>query len=129
MNIQFGSTVAGLMLQKILLNDPKSYGKVATVISELHKTLNFLTECSDWRMYDYMWNLIVKDYRKRAKEIDMALDALTHLQTTITGICRQKRREYLIDNATLGKRRTAKLAEEHKAYLDEFRERVKQYEK
>ena len=80
-------------------------------------------------MYDHLWGLIGKDFKERAKNKDLSENLSTHLQTTITGILRQKRREYMIVKGGLSKKQTDKLTEEYKKHYNEFVEKRNTYEK
>ena len=63
----FGVSNAGLVLQDMLsspsLENKKYKRKIGCIVSELNETLGFLYSSPNWRMYEYLWNIINKDFK------------------------------------------------------------------
>jgi len=99
---RFGTSVAGLVLEDLLKehNVTKSR-QVNSMIVDLHEGLNFLYDAPNKRVYQGMWNLWYEEFKRRANALRLPDIVKDHLLATIVGLCRQKRREYMINRGGL----------------------------
>ena len=126
-NTPYGVSRAGAVLVEIIQNH-KDKKKISSIIHELHGILNFIYGSHNRQMYHSLWVGINKDFRKRALDLNLPQDISNYFQSTIVGILRQKRREYMINRGGLNKKRTEKLIEEYTSHYKEFIEKAKELE-
>jgi len=124
----YGVSSAGLVLQH-MLSQPENERykrKIGCLIAELHETLDFLYGSPNRRMYEHIWIMLNKDIRARARGMELPTPIAEHLQSTITGILKQRRREFMINRGGLSKRQTEKLRQEYKEHYDRFQQKAKE---
>lgn len=121
---RFGVSVAGLVLEDLLKIHTKKTRRINSMIDDLHDGLNFLYDAPNNRVYESMWKSWVKDFKKRTMDLELSEIIRTHCLTTVVGICRQKRREYMINKGGLGKKQRAKVLEEYNTYYNNFVEKT-----
>lgn len=124
-NTPYGVSRAGVVLID-MLKDHREKKKIGSMIAELHDALNFIYKAHNTGMYHALWLGIREDFKNRASNINLPQKIANHLQSTITGILRQKRREYLISRGGLSKKQTNKLKEEYKKHYDDFLDKARE---
>jgi len=124
-NTPYGVSRAGVVLIKMLQGHRDSR-KIGTMIAELHDALNFIYKAHNTAMYHSLWLGINRDFKNRASNLNLQQKISNHLRSTITGILRQKRREYLINRGGLSKKKINKLKEEYKKHYDDFLDKARE---
>jgi len=122
---QFGKSVAGLTLEKLVKEHNISRRKKATIgktIEDLNKGMSFIKHGEDTRLYERFWQLWVKDVENRAKALQLPQDLETHLLATINGLGKQHRRLFNIvhNRKRLGKKRVERLRGVLRKYNKKF---------
>jgi hypothetical protein len=125
-DIPYGISSAGLVLNELVRNNKHDKKRVSHIIEQLYSILNFIYDSCDKGTYGCLWLGIKKDFMGRVKNSNINNNTREYLETTVIGILRQKRREYLIIKGNLGKRATAELKESNKKHYDNFVEKAKE---
>jgi hypothetical protein len=121
---RFGVSVAGLILEDLLIEHNIKSRNVNAMIADLHSGLNFLYDAPDKQIYESMWISWRQCFVRRARKLGLPQIIETHLLTTIVGLCKQKRREYMINRGGLGKNKKDQLIEEYKIHYNRFVEKA-----
>jgi len=126
---RYGATPAALVLERIVDKESSSKNdlrRVNSIIQDLHVGLNFIHTTEDLVLYENLWRAWVAHIKDRVHTAQSYIseNLRTHLLTTITGISRQKRREFLIPRGAskFGKRRWKKINDEYKKHRDNYKE-------
>ena len=117
---RFGVSVAGLVLQSLLEKHQIQTRNIGAMISDLHVGLNYLYDAPDKRTFETLYQSWKQEFLDRAISLNLPEVIESHLRNTIVGLCKQKRREYMINKGNLGKKQTIKLKEEYKKHYDNF---------
>ncbi len=125
---QFGVSSAGLVLQKLLKEHGIRTRNVHAMIADLHVGLNFLYNAPDKRTFETLYMAWKKEFIQRANSLTLPEVVQTHLLNTIVGLCKQKRREYMINNGGLGKNQIKKLKAEYKKHYENFTKKVASFD-
>lgn len=121
---RFGTSAAGLVLEDLLKEHSTKSRQVNSMMNDIHDGLNFLHGAPNKRVYENMWVSWVKTFKRRAIELELPEVVRTHCINTIVGVCRQKRREYMINRGGLGKKRKKQLLKEYKTHYNDFVKKV-----